>query len=114
MGEEREGRDGKSGEPVPCPATPKDGQREAGETEREVIVQKTHAEGIAIGEDRYAGSENPRGAFRNGGHEGENAPEEDQDRSGDDDFLSSVEAKKIAEVKEGEVGEDVIPLADDV
>ena len=79
MGKKNERRESHGRKPIPRPTSPKSSEGKTGEANGEVVVEKTHAEGIAVGEHGETGNEEPRDAFRYRRNETENAPEENQD-----------------------------------
>jgi hypothetical protein len=71
-------------------------------------------EDVTVGEHGEEWSEEPRRAARGNGHEGEEAPEEEEDAEGDGDFFSGGDAEQIGESKEKEIEKNVVPLPDSV
>src|SRR5882672_3481081 len=114
MRKENERRESRGRKPIPCPTSPKSSEGKAGEANGEVVVEKTHAEGIAVGEHGETWKEEPRDAFRYRGNETENTPEENQDARRDGENLCSVPAEESCRLFECDVEQNVVPLAGDI
>jgi len=71
-------------------------------------------EDVAVGEHGEERREEPRGAARGDGDEGEDAPEEEEDAEGDGDFFGRGDNEEIGEREEKKIEEDVFPLPDGI
>ena len=114
MGEKHEGREKGGGDEAVSAGRPDEGQANAGQSERQIVVHKTHVEDVAVGEHGEGGREEPRRSRGDGVHEGEEAPKENEDAEGDGEFFGEGETEEIGEMEEEQIEEDVVPLRDDV
>jgi len=95
-------------------AAPEEGEAKAGQGDGQVVVHEAHVEDVTVSEHGDEWREEPGRAARGDGHEGEDAPEEEENAEGDGDFFCGGDAEEIGERKEKEIEEDVIPLPDGV
>jgi prolyl oligopeptidase len=108
--EEDDGREKRGTNQAIFTRVPNEGQANAGQSKRQVIVQEAHVKDIAVGKHGNAGSEEPWRPLGDRFHQGEEAPKENEDAKGDGDFFSGGEAKEFGEMKEKEVEKDIVPL----
>src|SRR5438552_9983857 len=87
MSKQRQQRERNYRDPFESPRPPGNRQPEAGQPQRQVIVQETHVEGKAVSQHSDERREKPWGPFRDRSNEREYSPEKNQHAGRDNYFL---------------------------
>ncbi len=100
--------------PVHSARSPQERQRETSQAERQIVVDETHAEGIAIGQHGDARHEKPGRPFGDRAYEREDSPEKNQHTRRNRNFLCRGKTHNVRKAKQGNVKQDVVPLLREV
>lgn len=114
MGEQSDGSKEAGDNDAISARRPDEGQSNASQTERQIVVHEAHVEDVTVGEhgDERGGQPGRIAGGRSG--KGKNSPEENKNAEADSDFLGGEKAEDFGEIEEHEVEENVVPLPDDV